>query len=99
MGEYIPPTTKDVRRRFGTLGYDESFFEEEAMEFDAWLAKHDAVIREQVAEEIAKAIVEYAWTSKDFTRPIPEEYQAAFVASVGNAVEVYARIAREIGDQ
>lgn len=33
------PTTDEVRLRYGSLGYDEEFFEDEGEVFDRWMAE------------------------------------------------------------
>ena len=45
-------TTEDVRYRCGSIGYDEEFFEEYAVQFDAWLAEHDAQVLRRAANAI-----------------------------------------------
>lgn len=55
----MTPTTEDVRYAYATRGHATRDNERYA-EFDAWLAAHDAEVREQTAQEIEAAAFRYA---------------------------------------
>ena len=58
MDDYTPPT-EDVRESYTYFRGTIPTVEHEA-EFDAWLAEHDAEIREQAAQEIEAEAFRYA---------------------------------------
>ena len=51
----MTPTTEDVRHAYATRMAPVRY-----AEFDAWLAAHDAEVREQTAQEIEAAAFRYA---------------------------------------
>lgn len=49
------PTTDEVRLRYGSLGYDEEFFEDEGEVFDRWMAEVERAAAARALEEAARA--------------------------------------------